>query len=67
MIILAILLPPLALLVGGHPFQALLCLLLWATMIGWPLAAFWAVAVINNDRQERRYRELVRRAMAGQR
>ena len=61
MIALAVVLPPLALLIGGHIVQALLCLLLQVTVIGWIPAAVWAVMVVNKDQQDRRYRELVDR------
>ena len=37
--VLAILLPPVGLLSVGKGGQALLCLILWITIIGWPLAA----------------------------
>lgn len=60
MIAIAILLPWLALLLRGHIFQALLCLVLQITVIGWIPAAFWAALVVNADRQERRHRELLR-------
>jgi uncharacterized membrane protein YqaE (UPF0057 family) len=60
MIIVAILLPWLALLLRGHIFQAALCLGLQLTLLGWIPAAIWAVMVVNNDAQERRHHELMR-------
>ena len=57
--LLAVLLPPLALLLRGRIFQAVLCLLLMLTILGWVPAAIWAVLVINNDNAERRHRELL--------
>jgi uncharacterized membrane protein YqaE (UPF0057 family) len=60
MIIVAILLPWLALLLRGHIFQAALCLGLQLTILGWIPAAIWAVIVVNNDAQERRHHELMR-------
>ena len=57
--VLAILLPPLGLLSVGRGGQALVCLILWITIIGWPLAALWALLVVNSAETERR----VRRAM----
>ena len=39
--LLAILLPPVAMLTVGKLFQALLCLILMVTVIGWPVAALW--------------------------
>jgi len=47
--LIAILLPPLCMLTVGKVFQALLCLILMVTVIGWPLAAIWAVLVVNSS------------------
>ncbi len=60
MILLAILLPWLALLLRGHIVQAILCLILQLTVLGWIPAAVWAVLVINNDNEERRHQEMMR-------
>lgn len=60
MLVIAVLLPPLALLLKGRIFQALLCLILQVTAIGWIPAAIWAVVVVNNDTAERRHREMLR-------
>lgn len=49
MIILAILLPWLALLLRGHVLQGLLCLVLQITVLGWVPAAIWAAIIINRD------------------
>jgi uncharacterized membrane protein YqaE (UPF0057 family) len=59
MILLAILLPWLALLLRGHVFQAVLCLILQLTLLGWIPAAAWAILVINNDNANRRHREMI--------
>ena len=61
MIVVAILVPWLALLLGGHIFQAAFCLGLQLTLVGWIPAAIWAVIVLKRDVQQRRYRELVER------
>jgi uncharacterized membrane protein YqaE (UPF0057 family) len=61
MIAIAILLPFLALLLGGHVFQAAFCLGLQLTLVGWIPAAIWAVMVVKNDKRERRYQKMVRR------
>ena len=58
--VIAILLPPLGMLLVGRVFQALLCLVLMITIIGWPLAAIWALLVVNSAETETR----VRRAIA---
>jgi uncharacterized membrane protein YqaE (UPF0057 family) len=57
--LLAILLPFMALLVRGKWVQALLCLLLQITVLGWVPAAIWAILVVNNDNSERRHREML--------
>lgn len=59
MILVAILLPPLAMLLRGHPVQAIVCLILQLTLLGWVPAAIWAVVVVLNDEQERRHREMM--------
>ena len=60
MVVVAVLLPWLALLLRGHLFQAAFCLGLQLTVLGWIPAAIWAVMVVNNDNQERRHREMLR-------
>jgi uncharacterized membrane protein YqaE (UPF0057 family) len=60
MVLVAILLPWLALLLRGHFFQAAFCLGLQLTLLGWIPAAIWAVVVINNDNEERRHQEMLR-------
>ena len=60
MIVLAVLLPWLALLLHKHVFQAAVCLGLQLTVLGWAPAAVWAVLVVNKDRRDRQYREMLR-------
>jgi uncharacterized membrane protein YqaE (UPF0057 family) len=60
MIVVAILLPWLALLLLGRIFQAAFCLGLQLTVVGWVPAAIWAVMVVTNDRRERQYRQMLR-------
>jgi uncharacterized membrane protein YqaE (UPF0057 family) len=60
MIVVAVLLPWLALLLNRHIFQAVLCLGLQLTVLGWVPAAVWAVLIINEDRRQRQYREMLR-------
>ena len=60
MFLVAILLPPLAMLLKGRPFQAVLCLLLMVTLIGWPVAAVWALLVVNSADADARTRKLER-------
>lgn len=52
--IIAILLPPLGMLLVGRVGLALLCLILQLTILGWPLAAIWAVLVVNNAEHDKR-------------
>jgi uncharacterized membrane protein YqaE (UPF0057 family) len=57
--VLAILLPPLGLLSVGRFGQAVVCLILWITIIGWPLAALWALLVVNSAETESRVRRAI--------
>ncbi len=59
-ILLAILLPPVAIFIKGRPIQALLCFLLMITIIGWIPAAIWAVAVVNSADSDKRIKRLER-------
>jgi uncharacterized membrane protein YqaE (UPF0057 family) len=60
MVVVAVLLPWLALLLGGHFFQAAFCLGLQLTGLGWIPAAIWAVIVVKDDRRDRDYRQMLR-------
>ena len=76
--LLAIAVPPLALVLQGRPFQAVFNGLLWlgsllfillpfvAGQAGWLLAVIWAIAVTYNRRQDVRDRRLIAEAMRGQ-
>jgi len=57
-ILLAILLPPVAIFIKGRPIQALLCFVLMITIIGWIPAAIWAVAVVNSADSDKRIKRL---------
>ncbi|HEV7266893.1 MAG TPA: hypothetical protein VGN83_18555 [Falsiroseomonas sp.] len=73
--LLAILVPPLALLMQGRPFQAIFNGLLWigglvfillpfvAGQAAWLVAVIWAVAVTYNRKQEERDRRLLEDAL----
>jgi hypothetical protein len=77
--ILAILVPPLAILLQGRPFQAVFNGVLWvgglvfillpfvAGQAAWLLAVIWAVALVYNRRSEARDRRLVDDALRRQR
>ena len=58
--VIAILFPPFGMLLAGRAGQALLCLLLMVTLIGWPIAAIWALLVVNTDETEKRVRRLMK-------
>ncbi|MDO9707048.1 hypothetical protein [Paracraurococcus lichenis] len=76
MYLLALLLPPLALLLAGRPFQAVFNALLWLSglvlivlpfvpgLMTWGLAVLWAVLAVRNRKQEARDRRLVEDALA---
>ena len=54
MLVVAIILPFLALMLSGRPFQGIFCLFLQLSGIGWLPAAIWAVIVVNRDRKRER-------------
>ena len=56
--LLALLLPPLAVLLCGKPFQALLNLVL--TLLGWLPGAIHAILVVNNHENDRRTERIIR-------
>jgi len=64
--LLAVLLPPLAMLLCGKPFQAVALLVLQITVIGWLPAALWALFVVNNRYADRRADRMIE-ALARQR
>jgi uncharacterized membrane protein YqaE (UPF0057 family) len=57
--VIAILLPPAAMLTVGKPFQALLCLILMLTVIAWPIAAIWAIFVVHSSFADARNKKLI--------
>jgi hypothetical protein len=73
--ILALLIPPLAILMAGKPFQAVFNAILWVIglvllilpfvpgVLTWGVAAAWAVLVVHGRRSERRDRRLVEEAL----
>lgn len=60
--LLAIVLPPVALLGAGKPGQALLSLVLMVTVIGWIPAAIWAILVVNESKADKRAERVANRA-----
>ncbi len=75
MYLLSIVVPPLAIMLQGRPFQAIFNGLLWlgsllfillpfvAGQVGWLVAVIWAVALTYNRRQEARDRRLIDEAV----
>ena len=57
--LIAILLPPVGMLLCGKVVQAILCLVLMLTLIGWPIASIWAVLVAMNWYADRRTDRLI--------
>jgi uncharacterized membrane protein YqaE (UPF0057 family) len=55
--LVAIILPPVGMLLVGRLGLALLCLILQLTILGWPLAAIWAVLVVNNAEHDKRLKQ----------
>jgi uncharacterized membrane protein YqaE (UPF0057 family) len=55
--LIAIILPPLGMLLVGRIGLAVVCFLLQITILGWPLAAIWAVLVVNNAEHDKRLRK----------
>ncbi|MFH0980651.1 MAG: YqaE/Pmp3 family membrane protein [Planctomycetota bacterium] len=46
--LLAIVLPPVVFFTMGKPLQGVLNLILMVTLIGWPIAAIWAIVTVNS-------------------
>jgi len=63
--ILAILLPPIGMLLCGRVGQALVCALLMLTVIGWPVASIWAVLVVSDYHADKRNEQLIRAVRRG--
>jgi uncharacterized membrane protein YqaE (UPF0057 family) len=60
-LLLAIFLPPIVFLTIGRPFQGLFCFLLMITLIGWPIAAIWAIYSLTQYRNDELRDEMRRR------
>jgi hypothetical protein len=57
-LLLALLIPPLVFFTIYRPFQGIFCAILWMTIIGWPIAALWAVYSLSQYRNEELRRDL---------
>ncbi len=58
--LLAILLPPVAVLMCGKPFQALISVVAMITVIGWIPAAIHACLVVSSYQADKRQDRLIR-------
>ena len=52
--LVAVIVPPLAVLLAGKPFQAIISFILQLTLIGWVPATIHALFVVNNYYADRR-------------
>ena len=57
--LVAIVLPPLAVLLAGKPFQAIISFILQLTVIGWVPATVHALFVVNNYYADRRASRMI--------
>ncbi len=57
-LLLAIIIPPIVFFTINRPFQGLFCALLWLTIIGWPVAAIWAIYSLSQYRNDELRREM---------
>ncbi len=60
MYLLAMLLPPVAMLMVGRAMEAVICLILQLTVFGWLPAAIWACFMVNSHQTEKRLERLVK-------
>ncbi|MDQ3701161.1 MAG: YqaE/Pmp3 family membrane protein [Chloroflexota bacterium] len=58
--LLAVVVPPLAVLLSGKPFQALFSLIAQLTLIGWLPATLHALFVVNGHYADRRQQRLIK-------
>ncbi len=56
-LIIALLVPWLLFFTIGRPFIGILCLILQITLIGWPVAAIWAVYALSQYNTDRKIEE----------
>ena len=57
--LVAVVLPPLAVLLAGKPFQAIISFILQLTLIGWAPATIHALFVVNNYYADRRANRMI--------
>ncbi len=57
--VLAVLLPPVVFFTIGKPLQGILNLVLMVTILGWPIAAIWALVVVNQWKTEQGQKQVI--------
>jgi uncharacterized membrane protein YqaE (UPF0057 family) len=60
MILIAIIFPFLSFLLRGKILRGIICFVLQLTVLGWLPAAMWAIYSLNNDRSEKRKKEIIK-------
>ena len=60
-LLLAIFLPFVSFFTIGRPITGIVCLILQITLIGWPVAALWAVYSVGQFNTDRKIQEALRR------
>ncbi len=66
--LVALIVPPAAILGCMRPISAVVALLLCMTIAGWPIASWWAINCVRERNQDKRFRALgwdVRRSRNG--
>lgn len=64
--LIAILFPPIAMLLVGKPLQALICFILQITILGWIPAAIWACLVVSSHQADKRTDRLIKETRKAQ-
>ena len=60
MILLAIIFPAISFLFRGKILTAFFCFIFQLTLIGWLPASIWAVMSLNNERNERKLKKIIK-------
>jgi uncharacterized membrane protein YqaE (UPF0057 family) len=58
--VIAVLLPPVGMALCGRVLQAILCVLLMLTCVGWPVASIWALLVVSDFHADQRTKQVIR-------
>lgn len=60
-LLICIFIPWLGFFTIGRPFAGIICLILQLFLIGWPIAAIWAVYSLSQYENEKRFEEILLR------